>query len=78
MNPLRKAWGSGIRIASGYRCPRLNAVVKGSPTSAHKIGYACDCIPVNGKQAEFEKFVVNYLKDKNFDQCIKEKSGSTK
>ena len=77
MNPLREAWGSGIRISSGYRCKKLNSAVNGSPTSVHQIGYACDTSPMNGKMKEYKKFVQNYLKDKKFDQCLIEKSGST-
>ena len=38
LDPLRNAWGSAIKVNSGYRCARLNRVFKGaSPTSAHLI-----------------------------------------
>lgn len=72
LNPLREAWGSGIRITSGYRCEQLNRTVKGKPTSAHLIGYAADLLPVNGEFIRFTEFLKSYLKDKNFDQCIVE------
>lgn len=75
LNPLREAWGSGIRINSGYRCPELNKVVGGVDTSAHKEGWAIDMYPVNNKFEDFKQFIITYLKDKNFDQCIVERSG---
>lgn len=76
LNPLREAWGSPIRINSGFRCDRLNTAVKGVNNSAHLTGNAVDMTPVNKKQTEFENFVVNYLKnhDLKWDQCLKEKS----
>lgn len=77
LDPLREAWGSAIKVTSGYRCPKLNSLVKGSATSVHKIGYASDLKPVNGKIEDFKTFVKNYLKDKKFDQCILEKSKTT-
>lgn len=75
LNPLREAWGSGIRVNSGYRCPELNQAVGGVETSAHKEGWAVDMYPVNNKFEEFKQFIIDYLKDKNFDQCIVERSG---
>lgn len=74
---LREKWGSGIRISSGYRCPILNKLVKGSKTSAHLTCNAVDMYPCNGKFEEFKEFIVAYLSDKNFDQCIIEKSGKS-
>lgn len=77
INPLRDAWGSGIKISSGYRCEKLNALVGGSSTSAHKIGYAVDMIPVNGKLSEFKTFCAKYFSDKKFDQLLLEKNTKT-
>ena len=74
LNPLREAWGSAICVTSGYRCPQLNKLVGGASSSVHKIGYAADLVPKNGRMNEFKKFVKNYLKDKKFDQCIIEKN----
>lgn len=74
---IRDKWGSGIRITSGYRCPILNKAVGGSKTSAHLMCNAVDLWPVNGKFEEFKRFIVAYLADKNFDQCIIEKSGKS-
>ena len=45
----------------------------GVSASAHTIGYAADIVPEKGKMEEFKKFVVEWMKDKNFDQCIIEK-----
>lgn len=77
LNPLREAWGSAIRINSGYRCPELNKAVGGVPTSAHQTGNACDMHPQNGDIEGFKKFCWNYCKDKDFDQLILENSGAT-
>lgn len=77
LNPLREAWGSAIRVNSGYRCEKLNRFVGGSKTSSHLIGYGVDLIPVNGKMEAFKKFIIDYMKNKMFDQCIIEKSGKT-
>lgn len=77
LDGLREEWGSGIRVTSGFRNERLNSYVGGVPNSIHKIGYAADIYPVNGKFEEFKKFVKNWIKDKDFDQCIIEKKGSS-
>lgn len=77
LNPLREAWGSAIKVTSGYRCEKLNRFVGGSKTSSHLIGYGVDLIPVNGKMDAFKKFIIDYMKNKMFDQCIVEKSGKT-
>lgn len=43
---LRQGFGNHIviRVTSGYRCPALNAIVGGTPGSAHALGLACDFI----------------------------------
>ena len=75
LNPLREAWGSAIKVSSGYRCDKLNRFVGGSKTSSHLIGYGVDLIPANGKMDDFKKFIIDYMKMRMFDQCIIEKSG---
>ena len=77
LNPLREAWGSAIKVSSGYRCDKLNRFVGGSKTSSHLIGYGVDLIPANGRIDDFKKFMVDYMKTRMFDQCIIEKSGKT-
>lgn len=77
LQDIRERWGSGIRITSGFRGEVLNKLVRGSKTSAHTTCNAVDIYPINNKFEEFKKFILEYLKDKNFDQCIIEKSGNS-
>lgn len=79
LDPLREAWGSGIRVTSGYRGPALNKAVKGSNTSAHCVGYAADLVPINGQMTKFKTFVKNWLKSSGimWDQYINEFSGNS-
>lgn len=74
LDPLREKWGSGINVSSGFRNKALNAAVGGVFNSCHQLGYAADLQPANGKMKEFKKFIVEYLKDKNFDEAIIEKN----
>lgn len=80
LEPLRAAWGSSIIVNSGYRCDALNRAVGGVSTSAHRLGYAADLFPGNGKIDEFGKFVKEWLiKNKiKFDQAISERDGTKK
>lgn len=78
MDDLRGAWteyckeyelGTGaIRINSGFRCEELNNAVGGSKTSAHRVGYACDCYPLNGQLHIFKNFVTDYCSERPYDQ----------
>ncbi len=74
LDGLREAWGSGIIISSGFRNSDLNKKVGGVQNSIHLIGYAADIVPANGQMADFKRFVKNWIKDKDFDQCIVEKN----
>lgn len=74
LDELREAWGSGIKITSGYRNESLNKAVGGVKTSVHQIGYAADIQPVNGKMKEFANFVEKWARNKNYDQIIVERS----
>ena len=47
LDPLREAYGKPIRVTSGYRCPRLNRLVGGSPNSQHMRGEAADIVAGN-------------------------------
>lgn len=81
LDPLREAWGSPILINSGYRCDSLNKILKGSSeTSVHKLGYAADIRPKNGKFDSFATFTKNWLIENNipFDQFIVETDGVSK
>ena len=77
LNPLRESWGSPILISSGYRCEELNTAVGGSETSVHVLGWAADLVPQNGELENFKQFVIDYLKDKDFDQYIDEAVGDS-
>ena len=83
LDSLRSDWteycitnnlGTGaIRVTSGFRNHLTNMLVNGSKTSAHLLGYAADIVPSNGNMKEFQEFVVRWIKDKDFDQCIIER-----
>lgn len=84
LDPLRNDWAEycdvnqlgnpAISVNSGYRCNELNKAVGGSLTSAHLTGYAADLQNVSGSREEFYQFLLNFLKDRNFDECFIEKS----
>ena len=42
LEPARKIYGRPIIVTSGYRCPKLNNLVGGVPTSRHLTGQAAD------------------------------------
>lgn len=77
LDGLREAWGSAIIVTSGYRNEKLNAAVGGVQNSIHRLGWAADIQPANGKMEEFKRFVKNWIKDKDFDQLIIESKGKT-
>lgn len=79
LDPLRKAWGAPIRVGSGYRCKELNKKVGGVKNSQHILGQAADIVPVDRSKIDrFISFVKEWCKTNEFDQCIIEKSGSTR
>ena len=78
LDGIREAWGGGIIVTSGYRCPDLNKKVGGVSNSVHMLGYAADIIPANGRLDEFAEFLRGYLSDRDYDQCIFEQSGKTR
>ena len=80
LEPLRIAWGSPIKVTSGYRCDALNRAVGGVSTSAHRVGYAADLKTENRKIDEFGKFTRDWLQKNRikFDQLLFEKQGTTK
>lgn len=75
LDGLRDAWGSPIRINSGFRCELLNKAVGGAKRSSHLTGYAADLYPVNGEVDKFYDFCVDYFED--YDELLKETSGDT-
>lgn len=78
LDPLREAFGSPIKITSGYRCYLLNKMVGGVKNSQHMSGKAADIVPIGKSFDKFVKFVEEWIKDKNFNQCIIESSGKSK
>ena len=78
LDEIRADWGSGIKVTSGYRNDKLNSAVSGVLNSVHRLGFACDIYPSNGKFNEFVNFLKEWLKDKNFDQAIIESKGKSK
>lgn len=76
LDDLRSKWGGPIRVTSGYRCPEVNKLVGGSKTSAHLTGFAADLKPYNNQMDAFNKFVIEWSKDKEFDQIIEERNSS--
>ena len=77
LDQLREAWGSGIRVSSGFRCVQLNNAVGGVQNSQHIYGCAADIQPSNGKFNEFVAFLKKWLAGRAFDKCIIETSKSS-
>ena len=76
LEPLRKWYGSAVKIGSGYRCPRLNAIVGGVSNSQHTYGQAADlCIDWDiSKGKRWFAYIRNNLP---FDQLIWERNPKT-
>lgn len=71
LEKVRELLGFQMNIDSGYRCPALNKIVRGVPTSAHVNGYAADFIcPHAGSPLEIVKKIA--ASDIKFDQVIQE------
>ncbi len=65
-----------IRIFSGYRNPKVNKLVKGTPTSAHPQGLAADlrAAGISAEQAAFAIARAMKRKEIEIDQLILESS----
>ena len=75
LQPLRDHLGKPVVVSSGYRCKDLNKKVGGAENSQHLKGEAAD-IKVSGREKLIG--VMRYIMDEtDFDQLIREKSGST-
>ena len=70
LDPLREAYGRPIRVNSGYRCPRLNTLVGGTPNSQHMRGEAADIQPVVGNEADLPELARILIENGKFDQLI--------
>ena len=73
LEPMRRRFGV-IRITSGFRCKKLNALVGGSPTSQHVLGEAAD-IHTGGRELS-EKMFGFAKQNIPFDQLILEHNPS--
>lgn len=68
LDPAREALGFPISVNSGYRSPRLNALVGGVSTSQHIYGNAADITCATAKQLQT---LYAYIADNlTFDQLI--------
>ena len=72
LDPLRDAWGGPIHVNSGYRSPRLNRIVGGTPSSQHQRGEAAD-ITVGSPARNRRLLALIKRLDLPVDQCIDEK-----
>jgi len=59
LQPIRNKYGRAITVNSGYRCPELNKLVGGVPTSQHVKGEAADIKCTATSKAE----LFNIIKD---------------
>lgn len=78
LQSIRDFYGKGIKINSGYRCPKLNSHpnVGGSTTSQHMTGYAADIKPVDGNMAALKSIILAWAKTHDYDQIIMEQCDS--
>lgn len=72
LQPLRERLNKPIKINSGYRCKKLNALVGGVATSQHLKGQAADIV-VQGMSV---KNLIDFIKASQieYDQLIDEKT----
>lgn len=71
LDVIREGYGKPIVITSGYRCPQLNKVVGGKPTSQHTKAQAADL----KWDSELLQYILRCCK---FDQCIEESNRRTR
>jgi len=69
LQPIRDYFGKPVMINSGYRCPKLNAAIKGAKNSQHVLGMAVDFEIIGMNNYDLAIWVKNNLK---FDQLILE------
>lgn len=71
---VRAVLNAPLHIDSGYRCPDLNRIVRGVPSSAHVTGYAADFVcPQFGTPLDIVKKILSFPRIQ-FDQMIQEGS----
>ena len=72
LNPARQAYGSYIRVTSGYRCPALNAAVGGAASSQYLTGQAADI--TTGNISTDRQLFALLVSQAHFDQLIWEQT----
>ena len=74
LEKIRAYVGRGIIVTSCFRSERVNKLVGGSPTSAHRFGLAADCDAIGLTSLAFAKEIIK-MRDEGkitFDQLILE------
>ena len=69
MEPIRQRYEKPIIVTSGYRCPRLNALVKGASTSQHIAGTAIDFRPKEAKDIQLLWNIIVDMLEKGEIEC---------
>lgn len=69
LEPIRRYYGVPVIVNSGYRCPTLNRLIGGSPTSQHMTGEAADIEVVGVSNLDTAHWVNHNLR---YDQLIAE------
>ena len=69
LQPIREAYGRGVKVNSGYRSPDVNAAVGGSRTSDHCRGLAADIEIPGVPNGDLAQYVADYFE---FTQLILE------
>ena len=74
LEKIRAYVGRGIVVTSCFRSERVNKVVGGSPTSAHRFGLAADCDAIGLTSLAFAKEIIKMCDEGKitFDQLILE------
>lgn len=70
LDPIRERFATPIIITSGYRCERLNNMVKGVPNSQHRKGQAADFVFQGFSNREMLAAFFEISDDFDFDQLI--------
>lgn len=61
LQPVRMHFGRPVTISSGYRSPKLNTAIGGSPTSDHCLGMAADIEIVGIDNRQLATFIRDNL-----------------
>lgn len=79
LQPIRDSWGKPIKVTSGYRCPKLNAAIKGAKTSQHMNGEAADIKAIGSTNRELFNHIKKMIENGEIKvgQLIWEKGNKT-